>query len=71
MLLEKCLNKEVIVEEKLYQYASTISQYKIAQMSIGIQNRIEGTLTAIDDEFIELDHNQLIARKHIYRITLK
>lgn len=70
-MLEKYLNKEVIVEEKLYQYSSTISQSKMAQMAIGTQNRTEGILTAIDDNFIELDHNQLIARNHIYRIILK
>jgi len=70
-MLEKYLNKEVVIEEKLYQYASTISQSGMAKMSIATQNQISGIVTAMDDEFIELDNNMLITRKHIYRIILK
>ena len=70
-MLEKYLNKEVIIEEKLYQYASTISGTGMARMAVATQNRITGTITAIDDNFVELDHTELIARQFIYRIIMK
>lgn len=70
-MLEKFLNREVIIEEKLYQYASTISESPMARMAVATQNRVSGTITAIDENFIELDHTSLIARKFIYRIIMK
>ena len=70
-MLEKYLNKEVIIEEKLYQYSSTISELGMAKMSIATQNRTEGTITAIDENFVELDNTMLISRKFIYRIIIK
>lgn len=69
--LEKYLNKQVIIEEKLYQFASTISQSGMAKMAVAAQNRIEGIITDFDEDFIELDNNSLISRKHVYRIILK
>ena len=68
-MLEKFLNKEVVIEEKLYATASTLSISKFQAPTY--QNKLEGIITAIDDEFIELDNNALVARKFIYRITLK
>ena len=72
-MLEKYLNKEVIIEEKLYNASSTVyTESGFAQrMSMGMTNVTEGILTAIENEYIELDNKMLIARKFIYRITLK
>lgn len=70
-MLEKYLNKEIIVEEKLFHSASTISESGIGRMAIAIQNRVYGILTGYDDNFIELDNYSLISRKQIYRILLK
>lgn len=70
-MLEKYLNKEIIVEEKLFNSASTISEYGMARMATALQNRIYGILTGYDEDFIELDNNSLIERNHIYRIILK
>lgn len=70
-MLEKYLNKEIIVEEKLFNSASTISEYGMARMTPAWQNRIYGILTGYDEDFIELDNNSLIERNHIYRIRLK
>lgn len=70
-MLEKYLNKEIIVEEKLFNSASTISEYGIPRMSPALRNRIYGILTGYDEDFIELDNNSLIERNHIYRIILK
>lgn len=70
-MLEKYLNKEVIIEEKLYQYASTISNEGMAKMTLACQNRISGVVTAIDNNFIELDNNSMINLNYIYRIRLK
>ncbi len=71
MLENNYLNKDVVVEEKLYAYSSTVSQMGMAKMAIASQNQVEGKLTAIDDDFIELDNKMLIARQFIYRISLK
>ena len=68
-MLEKFLNKNVVIEEKLFRYPSTLRGGKLA--SDMTQNKIEGVVTAIDDEFVEIDNNMLISRKFIYRITLK
>lgn len=64
-MLEKYLNKEVIIEEKRYQISSTI------QLKGTNNNRIEGIITNIFGDFIELDNNSLINLKHVYRIILK
>ena len=72
-ILEKYLNKEVIIEEKLYNSSSTVyteSNYA-KRMSMGMTNITEGILTSIEDDYIELDNKMLIARKFIYRIILK
>ena len=68
-MLEKYLNKNVVIEEKLYQYPSTL-HFRRTGANI-TQNKVEGTITAIDDEFVEVDSRMLISRKFIYRITLK
>jgi len=70
-VLEKYLNKQIIVEEKLFHSASTISENGMARMAFAVQNRICGILTGFDDNFIELDNSSLIERKYIYRIILK
>lgn len=70
-MLEKYLNKEIIVEEKLFNSASTVSECGISRMSPALRNRIYGILTGYDEDFIELDNNSLIERNHIYRIRLK
>ena len=70
-MLEKYLNKPIIVEEKLFHSASTISENGMARMAVAVQNRIYGVLTGYDERFIELDNNSLIERNHIYRIILK
>ena len=68
-MLEKYLNKEVVIEEKNYQFPSTLHLGRMA--SVATQNEITGIITDFDDDFIELDNNSLINRKHIYRIILK
>lgn len=70
-MLEKYLNKQIIVEEKLFHSASTISENGMARMAVAVQNRIYGVLTGYDERFIELDNNSLIERNYIYRIILK
>lgn len=70
-MLEKYLNKQIIVEEKLFHSASTISENGMARMAVAVQNRLYGVLTGYDEKFIELDNNSLIERNYIYRIILK
>ena len=71
-MLEKYLNKEVIIEEKLYNSNSTVYQTSIGRnLSMGMTNITEGILTNIDNDYIEVDNKMLIARKYIYRISLK
>ncbi len=53
----------------MYQYSS-ILKHKFATGIAGA-NKIEGKITDFDEDFIELDNNQLISRKHIYRSMLK
>lgn len=65
----KYLNKQVVIEEKNYQFPSTVHMGKIS--GLATQNEIEGTITDFDEEFIELDNTMLISRKFIYRIRLK
>ena len=67
--LEKYLNKQVVIEEKNYQYPSTIHMGRMA--GVVTQNETEGTTTAFDEDFVELDNTMLISRKFIYRIRLK
>ncbi len=68
-MLEKYLNKKVVIEEKQFQFSSTVVG---ATVSTGMAalNKIEGIITAIDNEFIEVDNKMIIARKFIYRIKL-
>lgn len=61
-MLEKFLNKEVKIEEKIYNAPST---------HLMATNEITGIMTAIYDDFIELDNTSLIAKQFIYRIRLK
>ena len=67
-MLEKYLNKEVIIEEKLYNIQSTRKEDKWFLETL---NKISGTITAIDEDFVELDNTSLISRKFIYRISMK
>lgn len=71
IMLEKYLNKQVIIEEKLYSCPSTISEKGMSKMSYATQNTIKGIMTSYDEDFIELDNSTLISRKHIYRIIIK
>ena len=68
-MLEKYLNKNVVIDEKVFGDLcfSNITDFK------GIYSKysIEGIITAIDDEFIEVDNKMLIAKKYIYKISLK
>lgn len=72
-MLEKYLNKQVIIEEKLYNSSSTVyaTSNFAKNFSMGTTNITEGVLTGIENDFIELDNNTLILKKHIYRIKLK
>ena len=54
-MLEKFLNKKVLISTK--NFAS-------ARMEL----QMKGTVTAIDDNFIELDNDEVIAIKYIARI---
>lgn len=67
--IEKYLNKQVIIEEKNYQYPSTAHIGGFG--GLATQNEIEGIITDFDTDFIELDNTMLISRKFIYRIRLK
>ncbi len=64
-LLEKYLNKKVIISEKLYNFSSTLD----GTMTNG-RNFVKGVITAIDNDYIELDNNTLITIKFIYRIQV-
>lgn len=66
-MLEKYLNKKVIIEEKLFEYPSTLRMKMAPAIT---KNKTEGIITAIDDEFIEIDNKMIIAKKFIYRIEL-
>ena len=72
-MLEKYLNKQVIIEEKLYTSLSTVyARSNFAKnFSMGIINITEGVLTGIENDFIELNNTSLILKKYIYRIKLK
>ena len=61
-MLDKYLNKQVVIEEKKYGYKSGACDSNVST---------EGIITAIDDDFIELNNNVLIARKFIYKIIIK
>lgn len=65
-MLEKYINKKVEISEKMYSYSSTIE----GKFNNGHLNKIIGTITAIDDNFIQLDNNTLVAIKFIYRIEV-
>ena len=68
-MLEKYLNKKVVIEEKQFQFPSTLVGASVTT-GMAALNKIEGTITAVDAEFVELDNKMLIARKFIYRIKL-
>jgi len=71
-MLTNYLNKQVVVEEKLYHGPSSMYSRGLGRsLSGGVTNLEEGILTAINDDFIELDNKQLVSRKYIYRIMLK
>ena len=65
-LINKYLNKEVEIAEKIYNSSSTLD----GVLGSGYINKINGTITGIDENFIELDNSILISIKFIYRITL-
>ena len=67
-MLKNYLNQNVVIEEKVYHCPSTL---KVSALAAATGNKTEGILTAIDDDYIELDNKMLIARKFIYRIILK
>ena len=62
--LEKYLNKQVVIREKIYNMRST-------EGVVPGHKEIEGILPDFDDEFVELDNKALINRNFIYRISLK
>lgn len=64
-MLEKYINKNVIVIEKTYQGFS--SKLLMGNKSLAT---IKGILTSVDDNFIELDNEKLINRNHIYTIKV-
>ena len=64
-LLEKYLNKKVIISEKLYNFSSTLD----GTMTNG-RNFVKGVITAIDNDYIELDNNSLINAKYISKIDI-
>ncbi len=63
-LIEKFLNKKVCIAEKMFSYSSTLEGFSNGR------NFIEGVVTNIDDDFIELDNEILIAIKFIYKIQV-
>lgn len=65
-MLNKYLNKKVEIAEKYYNGSSTIE----GKLNNGNLNRTIGTITAIDENFIEVDNSILIAIRYIYRIKL-
>ena len=71
MLEKNYINKNVIVEEKLYNQIPSSLQGAPFLTAAATSNKLEGRLTNIDDDFIELDNKMLISRQHIYRIMLK
>ena len=65
-MLEKFLNKKVLI--CIAEYAKAIEK-----IAIGVQGSLEhcqrkGTITNINDKFIELDNDELIAIKYITTI---
>ncbi len=64
-MLEKYINKNVIVTEKTYYGFS--SKLIMGNKSLAT---IKGILTSVDDNYIELDNEILINRNHIYTIMI-
>jgi len=65
-MLEKFLNKNVLICFANYAHA----QEKLVIGTRGILEAVQrrGTVTAVDDNFIELDNNELVAIKYISTI---
>lgn len=60
-MLDKYIGKSVEIYEKMYNGISLLKMRG---------NKITGMVTAIDNNFIELDNKILINIKHIYVITV-
>ena len=65
-MLEKFLNKKVMIS--FAEYGRTVNH-----VSVGLKGAIEnyirkGTVTKMDDNFIELDNNEVVAIKYITTI---
>ena len=65
-MLDKYINKKVEIAEKMFSYSSTIE----GKLMNGPLNKTIGVITAVDDKFIEVDNNMLIAIDFIYRIKI-
>jgi len=65
-MLEKFLNKNV--EICLAEYAKAIDHISIGTKGVLEQYLRKGTVTRVDDNFIELDNNLVIAIKYITTI---
>ena len=69
-MLEKFLNKKVRII--IATYGTTLNQKMKASMSFGnayiAEYNVEGTVTNIDSNFIEIDNNLVIQIKYIISI---
>ena len=65
-MLEKFLNKNVLI--CLANYASAAEKIAIGTSGMLATIQRKGTVTAVDDKFIELDNNEVVAIKYISTI---
>ena len=62
-LLKKYLGRKVVVFEKIYGHISAVRTDALQRAY-----RVEGTVTGVDDNFIEIDNKILVQIQFIYQI---
>ena len=65
-MLEKFLNKNVLI--CIAEYAAAIEKANMTSIANLEAYQKKGTVTGVDDNFVELDNNELIAIKYISTI---
>ncbi|MBQ2836315.1 MAG: hypothetical protein IJE68_05740 [Clostridia bacterium] len=65
-MLEKFLNKNVLI--CIANYASAVEEMPRPGKNAFVAVQRKGTVTRVDDKFIELDNNEVVAIKYISTI---